>query len=58
MIGSSNIEGNYAGIRYGNCNFRDINMYSEHIILDQFRKHFIDTANQYHFDLQKGEKNE
>ena len=34
IIGSSNIEGNYAGINYGNSNFRDINFYSENIVLD------------------------
>lgn len=28
IIGSSNIEGNYAGIRYGNSTFRDFNFYS------------------------------
>ena len=28
LIGSSNIEGNYAGIRYGNSTFKDINFYS------------------------------
>lgn len=28
VIGSSNIEGNYAGIRYGNSMFRDLNLYS------------------------------
>ena len=54
LIGSSNIEGNYAGIRYGNSTFRDINIYMENIILDQFRQHFINTANQYDFDLQTG----
>lgn len=56
IIGSANIEGNYSGIRYGNSMFRDLNFYSENIILDEFRKHFIYTANQYNFDLKKGEK--
>ena len=54
IIGSSNIEGNYAGINYGNSNFRDINFYSENIVLDEYRKHFIDTANFYSFDLKTG----
>lgn len=34
IIGSSNIEGHYAGIKYGNSNFMDINLYSENIVLD------------------------
>ena len=34
LIGSSNMEGSYAGIRYGTSTFRDINFYSENIILD------------------------
>ena len=51
MIGSSNIEENYGGLKFGNSMFRDINFYSENIILDQFRKHFVDVANWYKFDL-------
>jgi hypothetical protein len=34
MIGSANIEGNYAGIRYGNYAYQDMNYYTENIILD------------------------
>ena len=54
MIGSSNMEGSYAGIRYGSSVFQDINFYSENIILDEFRKEFIMTANFYHYDLVSG----
>ena len=28
LIGSSNMEGSYAGIRYGTSTYRDINFYS------------------------------
>lgn len=54
IIGSSNMEIHYAGIRYGNSNFMDFNLYSENIILDEYRKHFIDTSNSYKFNLETG----
>lgn len=58
IIGSSNLEGSYAGINYGSSVYRDLNFCSENIILDQFRKHFIDTANFYRFNLNSGNEDD
>lgn len=51
LIGSANIEGSYGGIRYGTCQFQDLNYLTENIVLDQYRKHFADTADIYGFNL-------
>jgi hypothetical protein len=51
LIGSANIEGSYAGIRYGNCQYQDLNYLTENIALDQYRQHFADTADQYGYSL-------
>lgn len=58
MIGSANIEGSYAGIKYGTSVFQDLNYYTENIILDQYRKHFTDTATFYSFRLDQKKANE
>jgi phosphatidylserine/phosphatidylglycerophosphate/cardiolipin synthase-like enzyme len=51
LIGSANFENNYAGIRYGSCQFQDLNYLTEHVILDQYRQHFADTADIYGYNL-------
>ncbi len=57
MIGSANIEGSYAGIKYGTSVYQDINFYTENIILDQYRKHFTDVAMFYSFRLDQKKAN-
>lgn len=58
LIGSANIEGSYGGIRYGSCQFKDLNYVTENIVLDQYRQHFADTADFYGFNLHTRYENE
>jgi hypothetical protein len=57
IIGSANIEGSYAGIKYGTSVFQDLNYYTENIILDQYHKHFTDVADFYSFRLDQKKSN-
>ena len=58
LIGSANIEGSYAGIKYGACQFQDLNYLTENIVLDEYRQHFADTADTYGFALHTHHQNE
>lgn len=51
MIGSANIEGSYAGIRYGSRQYQDLNYVTQHIALDDYRHHFVETADLYGYSL-------
>lgn len=47
IIGSSNLETNYGGIKYGEFLFIDINMYLKNICLKEIREHIANIANNY-----------
>lgn len=57
LIGSANIEGGYGGIRYGSYVYQDLNYLTRHVELEDYRKHFAETADHYGYSLHTKHEN-